>query len=50
MRVTEQSLDDTEFLNVELHTAAEIEELIQTEGFQQSVHIMAWLLAMRSKV
>ena len=50
MRVTEQSLDDTEFLNVELHTAADIEELIQTEGFQQSVHIMAWLLAMRSKV
>ncbi len=46
-RVSGQTLDDTEFLNVELHTADEIEELIRTEGFQQSVHIMAWLLAQR---
>ncbi|MBQ9827186.1 MAG: NUDIX hydrolase [Lachnospiraceae bacterium] len=44
-RVTGQELDITEFLNVELHTADEIEELIKTGGFQQSVHVMAWLLA-----
>ena len=46
-RVSDQELDDTEFLNVEKHTADEIEELIECGGFQQSVHIMAWLLANR---
>lgn len=46
-KATGQSLDETEFLNVEMHTSDEIEELIRTEGFQQSVHIMAWLLARR---
>lgn len=40
-----QHLDETEFLNVELHTKQEIEELIHTGRFQQSVHVMAWLLA-----
>ena len=44
-RVGGQNLDETEFLNVELHTAQEIEELIRTGGFQQAVHVMAWLLA-----
>ncbi len=44
-RVGGQKLDETEFLNVELHTAQEIEELIRAGGFQQSVHVMAWLLA-----
>ena len=44
-RVGGQNLDETEFLNVELHTAQEIEELIRTRGFQQAVHVMAWLLA-----
>ena len=44
-RVGGQSLDETEFLNVELHAAQEIEELIRVGGFQQSVHVMAWLLA-----
>ncbi len=46
-RFSEQELDETEFLNVEKHTADEIEELIRNGGFQQSVHIMAWLLADR---
>ena len=46
-KVTGQNLDDTEFLNVETHTASEIEELIYSGKFQQSVHIMAWLLAKR---
>lgn len=40
-----QHLDETEFLNVELHTPQEIEEMIRTGGFQQAVHVMAWLLA-----
>lgn len=44
-KVGRQSLDETEFLNVELHTGQEIEELIHTGGFQQAAHVMAWLLA-----
>lgn len=41
----QQHLDETEFLNVELHTPQEIEEMIHTGRFQQAVHVMAWLLA-----
>ena len=44
-KVAEQNLDNTEFLTVETHTADEIENLIHTGNFQQSVHVMAWLLA-----
>ena len=44
-KVARQNLDETEFLNVETHTADEIENLIHTGNFQQSVHVMAWLLA-----
>lgn len=40
-----QSLDETEFINVELHTEGEIRELIGSGRFQQAVHVMAWLLA-----
>ncbi len=43
----EQSLDETEFLKVRKYSAAEIEKLIADGGFQQAVHIMAWLLAQR---
>lgn len=43
----EQHLDETEFLNVERYSAAEIEEMIQRGEFQQAVHILAWLLAQR---
>ena len=42
-----QSLDDTEFLNIESHTPDEIEEMIQNGKFQQAMHIAAWLLATR---
>lgn len=38
-------LDETEYLNVVKHTKEEIEELIYKGQFQQSVHVMAWLLA-----
>ncbi len=48
-KTADQNLDDTEFLNVELHTAEEIEELIRTGNFEQSVHVLAWLLANRSR-
>lgn len=40
-----QHLDETEFLNVRKYTAAEIEKLIYEGGFQQAVHIMAWMLS-----
>lgn len=43
-KVGKQSLDETEFLNVELYTKQEIEELIHSGRFQQAVHVMAWLL------
>lgn len=46
----EQSLDETEFLKVRKYSAAEIEELITGGGFQQAVHIMAWLLAQRKQL
>ena len=46
-RVAGQRLDETEFLNVELHTEEEIEELIAKGEFQQCVHITAWLLSRR---
>ena len=48
-RVSGQNLDETEFLNVELHSEDEIEDLIAKGGFQQCVHITAWLLARRQK-
>ena len=40
-----QHLDESECLDVEKYTAEEIEEMIRTGKFQQSVHVMAWLLA-----
>ena len=43
-REGDQSLDETEFLNVMKHTEKEIEDLVRTGGFQQSVHVLAWLL------
>ncbi|SDB45323.1 ADP-ribose pyrophosphatase [Pseudobutyrivibrio sp. YE44] len=44
-KVSGQNLDDTEFLNVHLHTREEIDEMIQTGEFPQMSHIMALLLA-----
>ncbi len=39
-----QALDDTEFLDEELHTRHEIEEMIRNGTFAQAVHVMAWLM------
>ena len=46
-RVSEQDLDDTEYVEVVKHTPDEIEQLIKAGKFQQAVHITAWLLALR---
>ena len=46
-RVSGQSLDETEFLNVELLSEDDIEKLISKGEFQQCVHITAWLLSRR---
>ena len=44
-KVSGQSLDEMEFLNVELYSAEEIEKLIAEGNFKQAMHVMAWLLA-----
>ena len=44
-----QELDVTEFLNVCLHTEAEIEKLVHEGDFKQAVHVMAWLLAKKNR-
>ncbi len=48
-KVSEQELDETEFLNVTGYSPDEIEELISTGRFQQAIHITAWLLAQRKQ-
>ena len=47
-RVSDQKLDDTEFLRVEKLTPEQIDGLIAEGRFQQAVHIMAWLLSLRN--
>lgn len=46
-KVSGQSLDETEFLKVKKFSAWEIEERIAKGGFEQAIHIAAWLLAAR---
>ena len=46
-KVSGQSLDETEFLSVKKFGAQEIEDMIAKGGFQQAVHVAAWLLARR---
>ena len=43
-KVSGQTLDDMEFLHVELHTAEEIDQLIREGRFQQISHVAAWRL------
>ena len=47
-RSSDQDLDVTEFLNVRKYTADEIETLISAGKFQQSVHVLAWLLSLKN--
>ncbi len=44
-KISDQDLDDTEFIEVVTHTADEINEMIKVGKFQQAMHIAAWLLA-----
>ena len=46
-KVSEQNLDETEFLNVHLHTRQEIEGMIENGEFPQASHILALLLSER---
>ncbi len=46
-KVGEQHLDEAEFLNVEKHSADEIEKMIAQGNFQQAIHILAWMLSQR---
>ena len=48
-KVSEQNLDDTEFLNVQLHTRKEIDAMIQTGEFPQAMHILALLASDQMK-
>ena len=44
-KVSGQSLDDTEFLNVHKVSGQEIKDMIKTGRFQQAVHILAFTLS-----
>lgn len=44
-KVSDQGLDDTEFLNVVLLSEEELEALIDAGDFEQCVHVMAWYMA-----
>ena len=46
-KVSDQELDDMEFLNVEKYSADQIEKMISGGNFKQAVHVMAWLLSLR---
>lgn len=46
-KVSDLSLDETEFLNVTSFTGEDIEEMIEKGEFQQAMHITAWLLSCR---
>ena len=46
-KISDQSLDDMEFLNVKLYKADEIEEMIKNGEFKQAMHVMGWLLEQR---
>ena len=49
-RTHEQHTDSTEFLNLRLLSADEIDTLIQKGLFQQAIHIMAWLMAKEAEL
>ena len=44
-KVSGQDLDDTEFLNVEIYSEEDLEQMIFSGDFEQSVHVMAWFIA-----
>ena len=46
-KLSDQSLDPMEFLNVEKYTAEQIEKMMYEGRFKQIAHVMAWLLSVR---
>jgi ADP-ribose pyrophosphatase len=44
-RTDTQHLDSTEYLNVQIVTPQELQQLIKNGQFQQSAHVLAWLLS-----
>ena len=44
IKVTSQSLDETEYLNAKTYKGEEIEEMIASGEFAQAIHILAWFL------
>ena len=48
-RVSDQDLDETEFLNVSTHSADEIETMIASGEFAQAMHILALMLSKGDK-
>ena len=48
-KVTGQDLDEMELIRILTHSAEEIDTMIACGEFQQSVHVLAWLLAKQSR-
>lgn len=46
-KVSGQSLDEAEYLNVARLTAEEIDKMIAGESFLQAMHVLAWLMVRR---
>ncbi len=44
-KVAEQNLDEMELIEVRRHTDAELKAMMDKGSFEQSVHVLAWLLA-----
>ncbi len=47
-KVKDQDLDDTEFLNVVTLSSEKLEEKIRSGGFEQPIHILAYLMSGRT--
>ncbi|MCR5304869.1 MAG: NUDIX hydrolase, partial [Lachnospiraceae bacterium] len=46
-KISGQSLDEMEFLNVQTYSGEDIEKMISEGEFPQAMHITAWLLSLR---
>ena len=44
LNAAKRELDEMELIDVEQHTPEELEEMIRTENFAQTDHILAWML------
>ncbi len=48
-KVSGQSLDETEYLNVKICSEKEIEEMIKSGEFAQAIHVLAWYMVKDKK-